>query len=286
MAAIYLARFRRQVSIVDAGASRAALIPRSHNLPGFPDGIPGRELLARMEQQLKELDVDIVRASITSLEKVESSFLARHGGGELRADRVILATGIVDKQTPLPEWVEAVRRGLLRYCPVCDAFEAIDRRLAVIGPLHHAAAKALFMRVYSADVTLIPLDEGRDDATLERLAAAGVRLTAPLKRLHKNERDIEAVLADGSGERFDIVYPALGADARSDLARRLGADHTADGFLNVDAKQRSSLDHLYGIGDVVTDLHQISVAFGHAAVAACAVHHSLPMRYVPLTQGG
>ncbi|WP_410052539.1 FAD-binding protein [Bradyrhizobium sp. SZCCHNRI1003] len=41
MAAIYLARFRRNVAVVDSGASRAALIPRSHNLPGFPDGIPG-----------------------------------------------------------------------------------------------------------------------------------------------------------------------------------------------------------------------------------------------------
>lgn len=39
------------------------------------------------------------------------------------------------------------------------------------------------------------------------------------------------------------------------------------------------VEGLYGIGDVVTDLHQIAVAFGHAAVAACHVHHSLPMRY-------
>lgn len=90
---------------------------------------------------------------------------------------------------------------------------------------------------------------------------------------------IEAVLADGTRERFDVVYPAMGADVRSELAVQLGASHTSDGFLKVDDKQRSNVDHLYGIGDVVTDLHQISVAFGHAAVAACHAHHSLPMRY-------
>lgn len=39
MAAIYLARFRRRVCVVDAGASRAALIPRSHNVPGFVHGL-------------------------------------------------------------------------------------------------------------------------------------------------------------------------------------------------------------------------------------------------------
>ncbi|NYM87405.1 NAD(P)-binding protein, partial [Salmonella enterica subsp. enterica serovar Typhimurium] len=38
-AAIYLARFRRRFQVVDAGASRAALIPTSHNHAGFPEGI-------------------------------------------------------------------------------------------------------------------------------------------------------------------------------------------------------------------------------------------------------
>jgi glycine/D-amino acid oxidase-like deaminating enzyme len=42
--AIYLARFRRDARLIDAGGSRAALIPTSHNYPGFPDGISGREL--------------------------------------------------------------------------------------------------------------------------------------------------------------------------------------------------------------------------------------------------
>src|SRR5689334_9698662 len=48
IAAIYLARFRRDVRVIDAGASRASLIPTSHNYPGFPDGISGPELLARL----------------------------------------------------------------------------------------------------------------------------------------------------------------------------------------------------------------------------------------------
>ena len=39
VAALYLLRFRRTVLIADKGSSRAALIPRSHNYPGFPDGV-------------------------------------------------------------------------------------------------------------------------------------------------------------------------------------------------------------------------------------------------------
>ena len=42
-AAIYLARFRRRIAIVDANASRALWIPVSHNHAGFPEGVHGRD---------------------------------------------------------------------------------------------------------------------------------------------------------------------------------------------------------------------------------------------------
>lgn len=279
MAAIYLARFRRRVVVIDSGASRAALIPRSHNLPGFPDGISGQDLLARMEQQVIGFEVPIIRGAVTALEQQDAGFLARYQGGEIQAQRVILATGIVDRQMPLQDWVDAVRRGELRYCPICDAFEAQDRKIAVVGPLGHAAGKALFMRSYSPDVTLIPVDDASDDAARQALRDGGVQVTPMLAELRRSDHGIEALLADGSRARFEIIYPAMGADVRSELAVQLGASHTGDGFLKVDDKQCSNVDRLYGIGDVVTDLHQIAVAFGHAAVAACHAHNALPKRY-------
>jgi thioredoxin reductase (NADPH) len=280
MAAIYLARFRRDVRIVDAGASRAALIPRSHNLPGFPDGIPGRDLLASMEKQVADLGVSFVRAEINSLRRADGKLLARHGNNEIMAQRIIMATGIVDKQVELADWPDAVERGLLRYCPVCDAYEVVDRRIAVLGPLEHAGPKARFLRVYSADITLIPTDNDDAPSIRQRLVDAGIRITSPLRSIRRTTSAIEALLADGSVDRFDAIYPAMGSDVRSKLALDLGAHHNSEGFITVDAKQQSSATHVYGIGDVVTDLHQISVAFGHAAVAACHAHHSLPMRYV------
>lgn len=278
MAAIYLARFRRNVQIIDAGASRAALIPRSHNLPGFPNGVPGRELLGQMRNQVADLGVPIIRGEVTSIEQADGLLLVRHDSHETAAQRIIMATGIVDRQVAFPDWVDAVACGLLRYCPVCDAYEAIDRRIGVLGPLDQAGHKALFLRGYSGDVTLIPSDD-RDAEIRHRLLEAGVRIAAPLRRLQRAANAMEALLADGSVERFDMIYPAMGADVRSEPLLRLGARHTPEGFLLVDDKQQSSIRHVYGIGDVVTDLHQISVAFGHAAVAACHAHHSLPTRH-------
>ena len=56
----------------------------------------------------------------------------------------------------------------------------------------------------------------------------------------------------------------------------LGATSTENGNFEVDDHQRTSITGLYAAGDVVTDLHQLSVAFGHAAVAATDIHNRLP----------
>jgi thioredoxin reductase (NADPH) len=106
---------------------------------------------------------------------------------------------------------------------------------------------------------------------MEQAEAYGVRvvrsrvdiLDARKRRLCRNSRC-------GRG------YPAMGCDVRSGLAFALGAATTDVGCLKVDGHQGTSVDGLYAAGDVVSDLHQIAVATGHAAVAAARIHHCLP----------
>jgi thioredoxin reductase (NADPH) len=63
------------------------------------------------------------------------------------------------------------------------------------------------------------------------------------------------------------------------LGTALGAKTTAAGFLVVDSKQQTCVPGLYAAGDVVSDLHQLSVAAGHAAVASTAIHNALPRNF-------
>ena len=84
---------------------------------------------------------------------------------------------------------------------------------------------------------------------------------------------------DGRSRRFETVYPVLGSDSQSQLAMALGARVDDDGALIVDAKQQTSIDGRYASGDVVSALNQISVAMGHAAVAASAIHQRLPHNF-------
>jgi thioredoxin reductase (NADPH) len=277
MAAIYAARFRRKVRVIDAGQSRASLIPRSHNLGGFTHGLSGSELIARMSRQLADLQVSIVKAEVTTLSRTTEGFCAAWDDGEACAPVAVLACGIVDIHPPFDNWREAVEDGLLRYCPICDAFEAKGKRIAVMGPFQHAAGKAIFLRGYSKEVTLLATDEDTDAATRDRLFEAGVTvLTARTPQLRRVRDRVEVTVEGGESAAFEVLYPAMGAKVRSQLAVSLGAEHNEAGFLKVDERQRTSIPGLYGVGDVVTDLHQIAVAFGHGALAACNIHNSLP----------
>ena len=111
----------------------------------------------------------------------------------------------------------------------------------------------------------------------KKLDEENVRIVRNVKQITFADESIVAVVNE-NGERheLDALYPALGCTVRSNLATALGASCTENGNLVVDDHQRTTVEGLYAAGDVVTDLHQLSVAFGHAAIAATDIHNRLP----------
>jgi thioredoxin reductase (NADPH) len=81
---------------------------------------------------------------------------------------VVLAIGIIDHAPPLEDIPGAIQSGQLGYCPVCDAYEARDKRICVFGATKVAIAKAMFLRTYSTDVTVFSPELSRAKTTLAR----------------------------------------------------------------------------------------------------------------------
>lgn len=282
-ASTYLARFRRKVALVDAGASRARWIPTSHNCPGFPTGVEGTRLLERLRAQAEGVGVVPVAGRIARLRREDDVFTAESDDGQAwRARCVLLATGIVDRMPAMPPATldEAIARGLVRLCAICDAYEARDEAIAVYGPVVSAVGHAVFLRTFSRRVALVPSDDAPiDDATRARAEEAGVALLPRAVSLDVDDARVRVAFAGAPPVEFDTAYAALGGDAQSALALALGARSDDNGELVVDAHQQTSVDGLYAIGDVVSALNQISVAVGHAAIAATSVHNRLPANY-------
>jgi len=273
-AAVYLGRFLRRVLVLHDGTSRAALIPTSHNFPGYSDGISGIELLAELERQALAYGAAIDQAEVTEIEKRADTFIVRTSTDAIAADRVILATGAIDVSPDIPGLRGSIFDGQVRYCPICDGYEAMDKRIAVLGPLVQAMRKAEFLRTYTGALTIVSSQKPSPE-DIKRLHEAGIGIEAGQIREIERAQDLTILLGNGKRLTFDIIYPAMGCSVRSELGTALGAETDEAKALKVDPHQQTTVKGLYAIGDVVSCLDQIAVGTGHAAIAATAIHNSL-----------
>lgn len=280
--AIYLGRYRRSFLVIDGGDPRAGWIPVSKNYPGFPDGIPGTELLARLREQAERYGARIAEGRAERLERTKDGFIVHTGNDEVRARTVLLATGVKDNEPKLGDIFDAVQRKLVRICPICDGYETIGQSVGVVGSSEKGAREALFMRTYSDRVSLIHVG---DPATLpekerRELAEAGIDVVETNIDAVEIEEDRIAAFdfEDGVVRRFDVIYSALGTTPQGMLAEDLGAQVDQTGSLIVNAHQMTTVDGLYAAGDLVRGLNQITVAEAEAAIAATDMHNQLRNR--------
>lgn len=287
-AALYLARFHRRVMVVDKGEGRLQMIPRTHNLAGYPQGIRGADLLSEMRDQAARYGAALVQAEVTALRHADGLIEAEIAGAgaplaqPVRARTVLLATGVVNHRPPLDAATHdrAVAAGLLRYCPICDGYEQSGKRIAVLGGDRHGLAEAVFLRSYSRDVTLVSLTGlALDPAERAEADRAGVALApAPVSHFGFDEGEVRLTLADGSQHVFDTLYAALGTHTRNRLGEMLGTRLVDGECFVTDAHQRTTASGVYAAGDAVDALDQIGIAIGTGARAAVAIHNDLRAR--------
>jgi len=286
-AAIYLSRFHLDILVVDEGKSRAGWIPCSHNHAGYPDGINGKELLRLMREQAQKYGTKIETGRVQRLDKDEDGlFTAEWGQGAQRTRSVLLATGLTNRRPPMdPELHDdAMSRGLIRYCPICDGYEVTDKKVGVIGAGKNGVGEAIFLRSYTADVTLIAPDKALELAAedREKLERAGVKLVdGPAEAIGVTGSCITVDSAEGL-LTFDSIYPALGSDTHTQLAEMVGAELAEDGCVLCDEKMRSTVEGFYAAGDVVHGLDQISHAMGEGGQAATTIRNDLAAKSLPM----
>lgn len=276
-AGLYLRRFHRHVRVIDAGAGRARRISRSFNVAGFPDGVAGAQLLDRMKRHLQQVGGHVILGAVSHIERrLDGLFAIRLPHELLWARNVLLCTGVKDRLPMLPgaEAVEAA--GLLRYCPVYDAYEHTGKRIGVLGNSSHGIREAAFLKAFSSDVWFIEVD-GRTEDLDHDCRVAEVRALAGIAQHLALDHNQHAFVTTDDGEvhRFEVLYAGLGVDPCTQLGVSLGAVLDEAGTIAIDAHGRTNVSNLYAAGDVSNALDQIGVAVGHAAIAATAIHNSL-----------
>ncbi|HEX4922907.1 MAG TPA: NAD(P)/FAD-dependent oxidoreductase [Bdellovibrionales bacterium] len=280
VAGIYLRRFQRRTILINGGIPRAAWIPKTHNLLGYERGISGPRLLERLQRQFRKLGPETLSAHARLRPLERGGFELETGGGSLRARKVILATGIEDHQPNLDNVADLRLRGLLRYCPICDAYEYRGKKITVFARDEHGFKSTMFLSAYTSRLRVV-IEPGCElsRSWAGKLERAGVDVKRGRLAAVEPARMHKASWIHLEGQRpfiSEVNYIMLGATVNdSAFAHLTGLRRTAEGYLLADRDQKLSKRDLFGVGDCVSHLAQISVAAGHAATAATKIHNEL-----------
>jgi thioredoxin reductase (NADPH) len=277
-AATYLGRFRRRTILLDSGDSRLRRITLSRNVPGFPAGVSGLDLLDRLQRQADAYGVERRTGLVDAVSPTTAGFVVSTPEGAILARTVLLATGVDVTDPEIDGLEDAIARGLVRYCPICDGYEVQNRIVAVLGGRAGSIGEARFLTSYTSRLTFIPAtaEFALQPREIELARREGIEvLSSPLRRAEIVGEHVKVTLENGRAEYFDSLYPSLGSHPRSKLLTAIGGKATKDGGVLADEHLRTSVDGIYAAGDVLKGVDQIASAFGQAVVAACAIHNRL-----------
>jgi thioredoxin reductase (NADPH) len=281
----YLTRFHRRVLALGAvrHSSRVHLIDRSHNVPGYRDGISGDELIDHLREQAQKVGGKACEHFAERVQGCDNNFTIHlNTGATLRARKLILCMGVRDRRPDIPD-AEKHEGDFLRYCPVCDGYEHTDKRLGLLGSGAAVARHALFLRTFSPHISVFL--HGESPESLGDYAAVLARKNVAIHAARvvgfeaNDQQSVHGAcgifLEDGSSHKLDVLYSALGCNVQLAPVQHIGLKVDDAGYIVTDGAQKTSIPGIYAAGDITSQLNQISIAFGQAAIAAINVHNEL-----------
>ncbi|MEU1785313.1 NAD(P)/FAD-dependent oxidoreductase [Streptomyces sparsogenes] len=276
-AALVLARARRTVAVVDAGAPRNA--PAAH-MHGFlsRDGVPPLTVLETGRAEIVRYGAAVIDAEVDQVEAAEAGgYVVRlAGGAALDARHVVLASGLRDELPEIPG-LRALWGNDVHFCPYCHGYEVRDQPIVVLGVHPASPGQALLLRQWSPDVVYVPHGRPLTDEERERLAARGIAVAeGPVSALVGKDGRLHAVeLADGRALECAAVFAFPEMSPNDAAFDGLGCEKDEGGRLVTDRAGRTSRPGLWAVGNVVDSRAQAITAAGMGAAAAFALNHEL-----------
>ncbi len=281
-AGVYAARAKLEVVLCEKmlPGGQAATTDLVENYPGFPKGISGSELMARMAEQAEKFGLNVESKSVENISRQGDLCLVKTEDGEEHPSKtVIVATGAEPKNLGVPGEAEFKGRGV-SYCATCDGPLYQGKKVAVVGGGDSAVEEALFLTRFAEKVYLI---HRRDK----------LRATQLLQNRTFENKKIEFVWGSvvteiGGGKSLESVVTE---DVKTEKISELGIDglfvyigtipnsdlfeedikRDKRGFVITDQDMATSIEGVFAAGDVRSKLlYQIATAVGDGATAAFA----------------
>jgi thioredoxin reductase len=275
-AAVVLGRCCRRVLVCDAGNPRNA---KSRGVHGFlsREGTPPGELLKVAREQAAVYGVSMTEGVVRSVCADSGAFaVSIEDGKQLRARKVLLATGVVD-HIPQIDGIEELYGKSVHHCPYCDGWEHRGQPIAVYGKDSGGVSLALAMKTWTSDVVLCT-DGARVRAhEKSRLAAQNIEVSQKkIRRLEGENGDLTRILfEDGTSISRSALFFSTGNVQRSQIPIDLGCSINRKGTVQTTRGCATNVPGIYVAGDASFDAQFVAVAAAEGAKAGMTINMAL-----------
>ncbi|SEO34957.1 NAD(P)/FAD-dependent oxidoreductase [Pseudomonas sp. NFACC39-1] len=276
-AGLQLARARRKVLVIDGGLRRNRFAATSHGFLGQDGRAPADIAEDARAQLMAYPTVEWLSDTVVQARREEGGFTLETAGGQrLNAQRLLLATGVVDELPAVQGLAERWGRSVF-HCPYCHGYELDQGPIGVLATspmsLHHALMLPDWgPTTFFTNGVFEPDPEQR--ASLER---RGVTLVAePVERIEGERANV--VLEGGRVVAIEGLFVLPRTRVGSSLVTSLGCefeDGPLGAFIQTDMTGETSVPGVFACGDAAMPFGSVALSVGDGVRAGSGVHRSL-----------
>ncbi|MBJ2156109.1 NAD(P)/FAD-dependent oxidoreductase [Variovorax sp. IB41] len=281
-AAMQLARARKNVCVVDAGAPRNRFAAAAHGFFG-QDGVPPLKMIADARTKLLAYpNVTFIEGRVASAEADGAGgFVASlDGDRQLSAGKLLLAFGVQDG---FPDGIAGVRERWgtsVLHCPYCHGYEFSGRRLGVLVEAPHPPEHAMLIAEWGPTTLFLNGNNTVDDEVRGKLQARGVAIEpGRIAALEGPAKDLSGVrLEDGRIVPLEALFMVPRTRPGSALAEQLGCafdEGHAGPVIRIDAMKMTTVPGVFAAGDAAMQMHNATLASAEGVMAGVSLHRAM-----------
>lgn len=279
-AAMYIARARRTVCIIDTGSPRNRFAAHSHGFFTQDGSAPGAMIAAARSQVAAYPGATFIDEEAIGAAREPDGFSVKLATGEvLESARLVLAFGISDELPAIPGLAERWGTSVI-HCPYCHGYEFSGQRLGVLRVSPMSVHQAMLIAEWGPTTFYLNGASEPDDESLAQLQKRGVAIEpAPVRALHGDGAKLSAIeLVDGRTPEVDALYVGPRTRLNSEMAQQLGCELEEGPFgsiIKTDGLMMTTASDVFAAGDITRFAHNVTWASADGVMAGTAVHRSL-----------
>lgn len=278
--ALYLARSRKSVCIIDAGLPRNRFAAESHGILG-QDGQNPQTILATARAQIAAYPtVKFVQGKATEAKKLDQGFSVKFENGEqLHSSKLLLAYGVSDILPKIKGLADQWGKSVL-HCPYCHGYEYSDKKLGVLNTSPMSIHQAMLITQWGPTTYFLNGGEMPENSILEQFKLRGITIEpTPVKALISENKHLTQIdLAGGHSQMIDALFILPANVCNSQMAQQLGCEieqGPMGSMIKVDEMKMTTVVDVYAAGDITRGAHTVTFAMADGVMAALAMHRSL-----------